>query len=289
MKLSLIAILSMFLLFGEDCSAKRLIVTSIFPLYDFTREIVRERSEVILLLEKGIDPHHFEPKPKDLAILRRADFFVYGGGVIDPYVKRMTRSLKGSKLKMIDASRGLELKEISGKRDPHVWLDLDLSQKMVDNIKEALCEKDAENCEFYRKNAEEYKDRLKALEKKFRDELSSCRVKTIIHIGHGSFGYLSEKYGFDYFSLYPVHKESEPKPKDLLRLKEEVRKSSAKYIFYERTSNQKLVDSIVRELKIEKVPLDPLESIPKERQSITFIEGMEENLSNLKRGLECGK
>lgn len=268
-------------------SSEKLIVTSIFPIYDFTREITKDKAEVFLLLGPSSDPHHFEPRPKDLSLIRKADFLVYGGGVIDPWIKRIISSLKGSKVHTVDSLKGLEIKEVSGRKDPHVWLDLDLAQRMVDNILEGLCEKDRENCSFYSTNANSYKERLRELERKFSKELSECRVKTIVHIGHGSLFYLARKYGFDYLHLYPVHRESEPKPKDLKRLKEAIRSSSARYVFYERTSNQKLVDSVVRELNVEKILLDPLETLPKGKEGTSFIEGMEENLRSLKRGLEC--
>ena len=86
--LGLVGILLLFSLFGawgksaDKGPAERSlkIVTTLFPLYDFAKQVGGERSNVSLLLPPGVEPHSFEPKPGDILKLESADLFIYTGG-----------------------------------------------------------------------------------------------------------------------------------------------------------------------------------------------------------------
>ncbi len=291
MKRSTISIFLFFLLlFPFSLYGNLRIVASIFPLYDFTREIVRDKGEVHLLIRPGTDYHHFDPSPNDILKVKGASFFVYSGKELEPWAGKILRALKGEKVHVIDVSSGLKLETLNGNvKDPHIWLDFSFVERIVDTIAKDLSEKDPKNGEFYMRNSTEYKERVRSLDKKYSEVLSTCRIRTIVHAGHYSFGYLAKRYNLQYVSAYPVTMESEPKPSQIAKMKETIIKNRAKYVFYEEVVSPKVAKILARELKIGILRLNPAGNVSKKdfKEGVTFLRIMEENLKNLKRGLEC--
>lgn len=289
-KRCLCAFLIIGLLFPLIAYGKTKVVASIFPFYDFTREIVRERGHVHLLIRPGTDLHHFEPRPSDISTLKDADFFVYGGKEIEPWAEKIGKTVRSQPPYFINVSEGLVLKTTDGAtKDPHVWLDFSYAERMVDNIVENLAQKDRGNAGFYRRNGETYKDKLRDLDRRYMKTLSSCRIRTIVHAGHYSFGYLAKRYDLDYVSAYPVGMESEPKPGQIAKMKETIRKNGARYVFYEEIVNPKVAKILSTELGVGMLRLNSGGNVSKRdfEKGVTFIQIMEDNLENLKRGLEC--
>ena len=88
------------------------IVTTLFPTYDFSKEIGKDKVEVKLLLPPGIEAHSYEPTPKDIAEINNADIFIYTGDLMEPWVKKLLSSLNNKNLKIVDVSKNIELKEL---------------------------------------------------------------------------------------------------------------------------------------------------------------------------------
>ncbi|MCS7280413.1 MAG: zinc ABC transporter substrate-binding protein [Desulfobacterota bacterium] len=278
------------LIFVDTSFGKTRIVASIFPFYDFTRQVVKERADVHLLVGADVDPHHFEPKPSDFLEIRRADFFVYGGSEIEPWAAKIIKGIISERPYIVPLGEGLDL-AYSGKgvKDPHVWLDLTYVERMVVTLMESLSQKDPGNGDFYRKNGKLYIEKIRQLDRKFERTLSSCKVKTIVHAGHYSFGYLAKRYGLGYFAAYPPHMESDVQPKKVWKMKDILKKNRAKFVFYEESKNRKLAEKLAKELGIEILPLNPGHSVSKKdlEGGITFEKIMENNLQSLRKGLEC--
>ena len=111
-----IAVLAGLLLAGcQDSSKKSLpttrpvVVTTLFPLYDFCRTIAGDRMQVQLLLPPGVEPHHFEPKPDDLARIHRAALFVYIGPFMEPWADRVLQGVDRTKVRVVAAAQGITL------------------------------------------------------------------------------------------------------------------------------------------------------------------------------------
>ena len=68
--------------YGEH---KLKIVTTLFPQYDFSKEIAQDKADVSLLLPPGVEPHDFEPTPMDIVGISKADIFVYTGKYMEPW------------------------------------------------------------------------------------------------------------------------------------------------------------------------------------------------------------
>jgi zinc transport system substrate-binding protein len=296
------------------------VVTTLFPLYDFTRQVGGERLHVTLLLPPGVEPHAFEPRPGDVARIQQAAVFIYTGKFMEPWAERILAGLDRGNLLVVDASRGITLRRgdaghddhdghardnhrgPAGKNheqkgghahagaDPHVWLDFGNDVLIVDAIAAALAGRDPGNGEFYRRNAASLREKLLALDRKYRETLTSCRKKVIAHGGHFAFGYMAHRYGLEYHTAYPgFTADAEPSPRDLMRLAETVRRHGLTAIYQEELVSPKIAQTISRETGAAVLTLHPAANISRDdmEKGVTFLDLMERNLENLKRGLAC--
>jgi len=84
-------------------SAERLtVVTTLFPLYEFAREVGGEAVDVSLLIPAGAEPHTWEPKPSDIAKIHDADVFIYMGEEMEPWAASMLRTIRGEEPRIVE-------------------------------------------------------------------------------------------------------------------------------------------------------------------------------------------
>jgi len=276
------------------------VVTTLFPLYDFARNVGREKADVVLLLPPGVEPHSFDPKPKDIITVNKADLFVYTGNFMEPWAADLIRGIRGRELVVVDSSVGATLlKETdeegqeggksAGGIDPHIWLDLGNTQVMVDNILNGFIKTDPDNTTFYEKNAAEYKARLRRLDQGFREGLANCEAGLFVHGGHYAFSYLARRYHLTYVSAYGFSPNAEPSPRHLADMIETIRKNRVRHIFYEELIRPRVAEMIAKETGSKLLPLNGGHNVAKDqiKQGVTFISILEKDLQSLKEGLQC--
>lgn len=274
----------------EGQKDKRLkVVTSLFPLYDFTRNIGREKADVSLILPPGVEPHSFEPTPEDMKRIAEADIFIYTNKFMEPWIDNVLKGIDSRKLIVVDSSSGISFIEAKGSINPHIWLDLSNAQKMVEAILDGFLRKDPLNKDFYTKNGDEYKARLDELDRDFRNGLSACEKDTFIHAGHFAFDYLAKRYNIRYFSAYKGAPDSEPTPKRLVSLIKKMNELDIRHIYYEELISPEIANVLSRETGAGLLMLHAGHNITKQEmdEGITFISLMKENLKNLRIGLQC--
>jgi zinc transport system substrate-binding protein len=275
------------------------VATTLFPLYDFAKNIGQDKADVFLILPPGVEPHSFDPKPGDLIFINNADIFIYTGKFMEPWAEDILGSIKNENLLVVDASGGINLislvaegqSENTTPIDPHIWLDFDNDKTIVDSIATAFAEKDPKNKSFYEKNAKEYKMKLAELDEKYASSLSYCKSKKIIYAGHYAFGYLAKRYGLEYIAAQGISPDAEPTINDLINLVNQIESSNIKYVFYEELASPKIAEMLSKETGAKLLFLNPAANISKEQleSGATFISIMESNLKNLKIGLEYNK
>jgi zinc transport system substrate-binding protein len=287
---------------GSPADSSRLkVITTLFPLYDFARNVAGDKARVTLLLPPGMEPHSFEPKPGDMLKVMSADLLVYSGKSMEPWVEGILKGVENKNLLIVDSSTGINLVEQReatdkddhghghGKADPHVWLDLSKAEKMVDNILEGLVTKDPTNREYYKGNAEAYKVRKREMDEKYRTTLLTCKNRMFVHGGHFAFGYLANRYNLHYISAYRGSPDAEPTPKRLIELKNVLKRFNLHYVFYEELITPRVAEIISRETGAALLKLHGAHNVTREEleKGITFLSIMENNLNNLMVGLEC--
>jgi zinc transport system substrate-binding protein len=282
-------------------SAKIKIVTTLFPLYEFAREVGGSNAEVSLLLPPGIEPHAYEPTPADISRINEADIFVYTGELMEPWVQRLLPGVTNQNLQIIDASQGNKL--LVGRRsneanerwehrdrDPHIWLDFSIDMKIVDAVAEALIERDSAHSKDYLENADAYKAKLAALDAAYQAGLRECATRTVFFGGHLAFGYLATKYGLKFVSPYAgFSPDAEPSAQAVAGLITEMKKMGVKHIYFEELIDPKIARVIADEAGARAELLDAAHNISADEfaQGVTFLAIMDENLKKLREGLQC--
>jgi zinc transport system substrate-binding protein len=295
---------------GES-DGKLKVVATIFPIYDFALNVGGDRVKVSMLLPPATDAHNYELKPEDIVKVSKADIFLFTNFEMEQWAYKIIQAA-GEKTNVLPVETGSgafllplsyedgrhahhgnnghdEHTEHASKFDPHIWLDLDNAQKMVDNIARAFIKKDSRSSDYYLKNAQEYKLKLIALDKRYRNELNKCKTKTIVHAGHWAFAYLAKQYNFIYVAASNVTADAEPTPQKMVSLIEQVKAENIRYIYYEDLVAPRLAQTIARETGTELLKLSNGHDISKEdmKSGLSFILLIENNLNTLKKGMQC--
>lgn len=280
--------------------AKPLVVASFFPLYDFSRQVAGERAEVISLVPPGVEPHDWEPSPRDVAEVQKARLFVYNGGGFEQMADRLLKEIAGKGPLAVNTTEGIPLldaktghdhghdKDKDHGKDPHVWLDPVLAQRQVDAIATGLAQVDAAGKAAYEGKAAAYKARLAGLHESFEAGLKDCARRDVV-TSHAAFAYLARRYRLNQVPVMGLAPESEPNPKDLATLVRFARAKKVKYIFFETLVSPKLAETIAREVGARTLVLNPIEGLTKDEAAAgkDYIALMEANLGNLRTALEC--
>jgi len=291
-------------------SQKITVVTTLFPLYDFAKNIGQDKVEVSLLLPPGVEAHTFEPKPSDITKINNADIFVYTGEFMEPWAHDIIEGAD-KKVKVVDASANIEMMKEEheheeeaehheaeeehghehGGVDPHIWLDFDNAKIMAENIAKTLSEIDPQNAEYYKNNLKSYQGKLSDLDNSYKNSLTSCQSKTIVYGGHYAFGYMGKRYGLAYESAYGISPDSEPSARDLAGLISQIRTKKIAYVFFEELVSPKVAETLAKETGAGLLLLNPAHNLTKDEfeKNESFLSIMEKNLSNLKIGLNCNK
>jgi zinc transport system substrate-binding protein len=269
--------------------------------------VAGERGEVSLLVPPGAEIHTWRPRPSDIVRLSSADLFLFIGFNMEPWLQDILEGVQNPNLKTLEAGQGISLIEKDSARgeqeggteqehehdheaeDPHIWLDFQNDQFIIDKIAVALSEIDPDGASIYWRNASVYKQRLQDLDNKYKQGLQTCTHRVFILGGHAAFGYMAKRYGLQQISLYGVSPDAKPTPKKLIEIVELAKKYGIKVIFFDSSLSEELARVLAREIGARILILNPGANLTKEQLKLgkTFFDIMEENLENLKDGLIC--
>lgn len=292
--------LAVFLAFGlSGCAAgsssrgfkeedKIAVVTTIYPMYDFVKNIAGDKAEVINLVPAGMEPHDFELSTGDMQLMEQAELFIYNGAGMEHFVDKTLKSLSNEKLVVVEAAKEIDtFQSEDGETDPHTWLSVENAMAEALAIKEALVKIDGENAGYYEANYEVYRKKLEELDARYREELTGLSGDTIV-VAHEAFGYLCQEYGLKQEAVEGLTADSEP---DSARMKEIIdfcKKEEIKVIFFEELVSPKVANTIASEIGAETMVLNPIEglTVEQEEEGLDYIGLMEENLEALKKALK---
>jgi zinc transport system substrate-binding protein len=286
------------------------VVTTLFPLYDFARTIAGDKAQVTMLLPPGVEPHTFEPKPEEMIRISRAGLFIYTSKYMEPWAGKIVSGINSASLRVINAGEKVSYRSAAGRdeheggkgdnghdrdhahttgMDPHIWLDFSNAQLMVDAILDGFVAADPGNSALYRQNAVTLKARLAALDRRYRDALSVCSTRKLLHGGHYTFGYLAARYNLDYHALSGISSDSEPSAERMIALVREIKSSGATYLFAEELLSPRLTEALAQEAGVGVLMLHGAHNVSRDdlSRNVSFFELMERNLEQLQKGLAC--
>lgn len=296
---------------GEDDKFK--IVSTVFPGYDFARNIAGENADVSLLLPPGTESHSYEPSPQDIIKIQSADLFIYVGGESEDWVKRILESsdTEVRTLRMMDTVEVYEEEIIEGMQhdeddhegedadhevdddhgayDEHVWTSPVNAIKISKSISDVLSEADPENAEEYAKNNEAYAAKLKVLHEDFVEFFGTVDNRLLIFGDRFPLRYFVEEYGLDYYAAFPgCGSENEPSAATIAFLIDKVKEENIKTVFHIEFSNHRISDSIAEATGSSDVLFHTCHNVSKEEMDAgeDYISLMSQNLERLKGAMD---
>jgi len=249
--------------------------------------VAGDRAEAQALVPPGVEPHDWEPSPRDVSLVQRAAVFVHTGTGLDAWASRLVGGL-GSRTEVVDAARGLSLLSQGASVDPHVWLDPTLARAQAQTIAEGLTRADPAGAPVYRENAAKLTARLDALDRAFADGLRDCARRELV-TSHAAFAYLARRYGLIQLPVMGIAPEAEPNPADLAAIVRTARERHVTHVFFEPLVSPRLAQTLEREIGATTLPLDPIEGVSREQAAADagYVELMQANLATLRTGLGC--
>ena len=259
------------------------VAASFYPMAEFASAVGGQHVQVACLVPDGAEPHDWEPSPKDLTRLGRAQVFVYNG-MVEPWAQQALDAL--SERKIIPLEAGHDLFARGGKQDPHVWVSPKKAVVEVQRITEVLCEVDTKHTDDYKANSRAYIAKLEQLDKKLAAVAQKAPRKVFV-TAHAAFGHLAADYGLRQLSVAGISAEAEPTPGDLQRLIATVKREKVCYVFFETLTDPKIAKLVAQETGAQTAVLDPLEGLDEEgrKQGLDYLKIMEQNIANLEKAL----
>jgi zinc transport system substrate-binding protein len=254
---------------STDTDPERAVVASVYPLAWATQHVAGgATSGVVDLTPPGVEPHDIELSPSDVERIRDAQLVVYVSGGFQPAVEDAVAARDRPSLDVLD-----------GESDPHIWLDPVRFSRAVDEIARALGSSSSSDDTVHA---------LDVLDAEYRHGLADCERRVVVTT-HAAFGRLAARYGLTQLSLAGRSPESEPSPRELEALIDEVRASGATTIFAEPLVSDRVARTIARETGARVETLDPIEGLSEDRLDAgeDYLSVMRANLTALREALEC--
>jgi ABC-type Zn uptake system ZnuABC Zn-binding protein ZnuA len=220
-------------------------------LTDIAQQVAGTRLHIDSLIPAGLDPHAFEPTPREMAKVADCDLLIISGSGLEEWLKGILTNIGGSK-KIIEASAGLQ----TNNGDPHFWLDPNNVLQYVVNIQDAFILVDPEGKNIYAANAETYRIQLMDLNAWIKQQVETIPPdQRLLVTNHETLGYFAARYGFEVVgSLLPsLSSEASPSALQLAQLSDAMNTTTAKVIFLDVGNNPQLADQIASETRTKVV------------------------------------
>lgn len=271
------------------------VVTTFYPMYYMTKTIAGDVADVQVLVEKGLDAHHYEPSAKDIAKIDNAAVFVYNGEAMESWVPQVEEGLGDrKKVVFVEASKGIDMLETHAEhhdhtaeahehdeQDPHVWLDPVTAQVQVKNIAEALIQEDPTHKSVYEKNRDMLLEKLVVLAKAYQAAFETASNKVFI-TQHAAFGYIANRFNLEQVSVAGLQ-NIEPTAQDVAHAIEEIKAHQLSTIYVDPSSSQSIASVISKESGIT---LESLYTLEAEVDGKDYIQVLTENLEALKKTIK---
>lgn len=286
----------------QGTSGRIQVVATVYPVYDFARQVGGELVDVTLLVPLGAEPHDWEPAAKDVIALRSADLILYHGAGFEPWLGKLLTTENLGPRKAIEVSRGIaRLDAIAekeghaheaadthehGVNDPHLWLDPLRAKEEVGAIAAAFAAQDPTNSSRYYENAARYQAQLDVLHEEYRQAVASLPRHEVV-TSHQAFGYLTQRYGLQQVGIMGVSPDTEPTPEKMKQIVRFCREHQVRAIYFEPLVSPKVAETIARETGAKTLLLNPIEGLTAAEQKAgeNYLTLMRKNLRNLQAGL----
>ncbi len=307
---------------NTDTSDKLCVLGTVFPPYDFAREIGGELIYTDMLMSPGTDSHSYSgDNPSDILKIAGCDLFIYVGGESESkWVERILSTIEKAYGKtpatlnlseycdlLEENSNGTVIKDghsglsfslhdehheehthVECAFDEHIWTSLNNAEKMVDAITQKLGELDSDNKNTFEKNAKEYKEELQDLDKRFEALFANATGNAFIFADRFPFAYFSNSYGLECYAAFGgCATENEPSPTTLAALLKIMEEKNIKNIFYIETSKSNVPAALCKKSDTKSYLIHSCHTVTDKqlKEGVSYLSLMENNFENFRKAL----
>ncbi len=295
------------------------VIATLFPQYDFVKQIGGDKVNVTLLLPPGAESHTYEPTPQDMIKIDESDLFVYTGEEMEPWASSLISGME-KEINVLDLSTTVDLINVEKfeeehgyetdetheendnkddnhadtdehhhSYDPHIWLNPLYAIQMIRSIENELCQVDPENEEFYRNNSNEYINQIELLDAEIEQTVNSSRTRKIAFGGAFAYSYFIERYDLEFVTAYQACGENtEPSTKQVKDVIDYIKENKLPVIFYKEYTNGNVARTISEETGAKMLVFNTVHNLSKEEieNGASYVSIMRQNLANLKEALK---
>ena len=309
---------------GDGEGGRKLkVAATLFPYYDFVRQVAGDQVELSLVIPAGMDSHSFEPTPKDIRIMQEADVIIANGGAMEHWVDQVVDSFDREDqtvVIMMDHVDAVEEEIVEGMEhsdeghghvhvhedgeedghleedesqyeieyDEHIWTSPVNAMRMVDVIAETLTERDPDHGAMYQAGAAAYLEELERLDKEFREVRDSAVHDMIVMGDKFPLRYFVDTYGLRYRAAFSgCSSDTEPSARTIAYLIDKVKEEGLPVIYYLELSSHRVAEIIGEETGAVPLLFHSCHNVTRRQfeEGVTYRELMEQNVKNLWEGL----
>ena len=308
--------------YGEG-GRKLKVAATLFPYYDFVRQVAGDQVELSLVIPAGMDSHSFEPTPRDIRTMQEADVIIANGGAMEHWVDQVVDSFDREDqtvVIMMDHVDAVEEEIVEGMEhsdeghghvhvhedgeedghleedesqyeieyDEHIWTSPVNAMRMVDVIAETLTERDPDHGAMYQAGAAAYLEELERLDKEFREVRDSAVHDMIVMGDKFPLRYFADTYGLRYRAAFSgCSSDTEPSARTIAYLIDKVKEEGLPVIYYLELSSHRVAEIIGEETGAVPLLFHSCHNVTRRQfeEGVTYLELMEQNVKNLREGL----
>lgn len=294
-------------------SGRLKVSATVFPYYDFVRQIAGDQVDLTMVVPAGMDSHSFEPTPADMRAIQETDLLICNGGAMEHWLEQVLDAIGTdfmTVLTMMDYVDTVEEELVEGMEasahedhdshedhdghemeieyDEHIWTSPVNAMEITKAIRDGLCAADPAHEEIYKENAEAYLKELERIDQAFR-QVNKDRKRDIIIFGDKfPFRYLAETYDLRYRAAFPgCSSDMEPSARTIAYLIDKVKAEQIPAIYYLELSSKRVAELIGEETGAEPLLLHSCHNVTRSQfdQGVTYGELMWQNVENLRKGI----
>ena len=232
------------------------VITTTGMIADITKNVGGDRVQVTALMGPGVDPHLYKASEGDVIRLQDADVIFYNGLHLEAQMGDVLERLNEFGIKtvavtdQIDRSLLQSPPEFQGNYDPHVWFDVTLWMKAVEQVRDTLVELDPDSASRYEENAEAYLAELEGLHQYVLGQASTVPAsQRILITAHDAFNYFGRAYGFEVRGLQGISTEAQAGTGDVQALANFIVEKQIPAVFVESSVPQRNVEAVQAAVK----------------------------------------
>lgn len=243
-------------------SHKPKVLSTVSPLTNVVHNIGGSLMELHGLIPEGTDSHTFEPAPSDIRLIAEADLIVLNGLHLEaPTEKLVAANKKPQAVVLKLGDRAIQEKnwiydfsfpKERGDPNPHLWLNVAYAMRYAELVRDALMQLDPVNKPIYERNAKVYLKRLAQLDEAIKVAMQTipARNRKLVTY-HDSFAYFCPRYGCTVIAAIQPSDFSEPAPRDIAALIDQLKTEQIPAIFGSEVFPSKVMNQIGKEAGVK--------------------------------------